>query len=57
MELEACLPLLEIRFKKLCNSYLLQVFKFYKTHKIKQSYLTNIANKLDKAEDQDNRAI
>ena len=39
MEIEASIPPLRIRFKKLCNSYALRILKFEKNHAIKKAYI------------------
>jgi hypothetical protein len=46
MEVEAALPLVEVRFEKLCNSYSLRVLKFNKNHPVKQCLVQEIQDEL-----------
>jgi len=42
MEIEASIPPPRIRFKKLCNSYVLRILKFKENHAIKKVYIEEI---------------
>ena len=39
MEIEALIPPPRIRFKKLCNNYILKTLKFKENHPIKKIYI------------------
>jgi hypothetical protein len=42
MEIEASIPPPRIRFKKLCNSYILKILKFKENHAIKKAYIEEV---------------
>ena len=42
MEIETFIPPLRIRFKKLCNNYVLRILKFKENHIIKKAYIKEI---------------
>ena len=42
IEIEASIPPPRIRFKKLCNSYVLRILKFKENHVIKKVYIEEI---------------
>jgi len=42
MEIEASIPPLRIRFKKLCNSYVLRILKFKENYIVKKAYIEEI---------------
>jgi hypothetical protein len=42
MEVEAALPPVEVRFKKLYNSYSLRILKFNKNHLVKQYLVVKV---------------
>ena len=42
MEIEASIPPLRIRFKRLCNSYALRILKFKENYIIKKVYIEEI---------------
>ena len=48
MEIEASIPPPRIRFKKLCNNYILRILKFKENHLIKKIYMEE--NNKDKDE-------
>jgi len=39
MEIEASIPPLKIKIKKLCNNYVLKIFKFKENYIIKKVYI------------------
>ena len=47
MEIEASIPPLKIRFKKLCNNYALRILKFKENHPIKKVYIEENNNNKD----------
>ena len=42
MEIKASVPPPKIRFKKLCNNYVLRILKFKENHVIKKVYIEEI---------------
>ena len=48
MEIEASIPPPRIRFKKLCNSYVLRILKFKENHAIKKACIEEINKDRDK---------
>jgi len=42
MEIEASIPPPRIRFKKLCNSYILRILKFKENYVVKKAYIEEI---------------
>ncbi len=48
MEIEASIPPPRIRFKKLCNSYILRILKFKENYIVKKAYIEEINKDRDK---------
>ncbi len=48
MEIGASIPPPRIRFKKLCNSYILRILKFKENYIVKKAYIEEINKDRDK---------
>ncbi len=48
MKIEASIPSFRIRFKKVCNSYVLRILKFKENYVIKKAYIEEINKDRDK---------
>jgi len=53
LKVEAAIPLLEVRFKKACNSYSLRILLFHKDHLIRQALYEEIKEEEEEEEIKD----